>query len=110
MRIFSLRLAALAVVMSGSNLAPTNSSHTTHGALEILARRGKTFEKVQSLPVGAIPEGVAFTADGRYLVVQCHPARELWIFQVQGGRVKDTGQRIKMPGMPSSLRASPPNH
>jgi len=97
----------VATVMNGSNLAPTNSLHTLQGGLEILARRGNTFEKIKSIPVGAIPEGVAFTADGRYLVVQCHPARELWIFHVKGERVTDTGQRIKMPGMPSSLRASP---
>ena len=96
-----------AVVMNGSNLAPTDPSHTQQGALEILARRGKTFAKIKSLPVGAIPEGVAFTSDGRYLVVQCHPSRELWIFRVRGESVRDTGQRIKTPGMGSSLRASP---
>lgn len=99
-----------AVVMNGSNLAPDHPSHTDRGALEILARRGKTFEKIKSLSVGAIPEGVAFTADGRYLVVQCHPSRELWLFRVEGERVTDTGQRIKVPGMPSSLRASPSSH
>ena len=97
----------VATVMNGSNLAPDNPSHSTQGALEILARRGNTFVKIKSLPVGAIPEGVAFTSDGRYLVVQCHPARELWVFRVKGESVKDTGQRIKVPGMPSSLRASP---
>lgn len=96
-----------AVVMNGSNLAPDNPNHTAQGALEILVRRGKTFEKIRSLRVGAIPEGVAFTADGRYLVVQCHPSRELWVFRVRGKSVKDTGLRIKVPGMPSSLRASP---
>jgi DNA-binding beta-propeller fold protein YncE len=95
------------VVMNGSNLAADNSFHSEKGALEILVRRGKTFKKVESHPVGAIPEGVAFTSDGRYLVVQCHPARELWMFRVEGESVKDTGERIKVPGMPSSLRAAP---
>ena len=96
-----------AVVMNGSNLAPDNPSLTKQGAMIILARRGNTFVKTQTLPVGAIPEGVAFTSDGRYLVVQCHPSRELWIFRVKGESVRDTGQRIKIPGMGSSLRASP---
>jgi DNA-binding beta-propeller fold protein YncE len=100
----------VATVMNGSNLAPTNSLHTAEGGLEILARRGKTFEKIKTIPVGAIPEGVAFTSDGRYLVVQCHPSRELWVFRVKGNSVKDTGLRIKVPGMPSSLRASPAIH
>jgi hypothetical protein len=96
-----------AVVMTGSNLPPNDPSRTDAGSLEILARRGGSFQKLQSLPVGAIPEGVAFTAEGRYLIVQCHAARELWLFRVEGERVTDTGGRIKVPGAPSSLRVSP---
>ncbi len=95
-----------AVVMNGSNLGPSNPNRSTHGALVLLARSGKTFRIVEEHPVGRIPEGVAFTADGKYLVVQCHPDKELWIFAVNRGRLKDTAQRIKVPGMPSSLRAS----
>ena len=91
-----------AVVMNGSNLAPDNPSLTKQGAVVLLARRGNNFVKTQSLPVGAIPEGVAFTSDGRYMVVQCHPSRELWIFRVKGDSVKDTGQRVKLPGMGSA--------
>ena len=96
-----------AVVMNGSNLPVGAPNHGTHGAVVLLARKGKTFSVVEEHRVGRIPEGVAFTADGKYLVVQCHPDRELWIFSVKNGRLKDTGQRIKVPGMPSSLRASP---
>jgi DNA-binding beta-propeller fold protein YncE len=95
------------VVMNGSNLAADSPYHSKQGALEILVRRDRTFQKTESHPVGPIPEGVAFTSDGRYLVVQCHPTRELWMFRVEGESVKDTGQRIKVPGMPSSLRAAP---
>jgi len=95
-----------AVVMNGSNLGPSNPNRGTHGALVLLARRGKTFRVVEERPIGRIPEGVAFTSDGKYLVVQCHADRELWIFSVNRGRLKNTGQRIKVPGMPSSLRAS----
>jgi DNA-binding beta-propeller fold protein YncE len=96
-----------AVVMNGSNLGPSNPNRSTHGALVLLARRDKRFHVVEERPIGRIPEGVAFTSNGKYLVVQCHPDRELWIFSVNRGRLKDTGQRIKVPGMPSSLRAAP---
>jgi DNA-binding beta-propeller fold protein YncE len=95
-----------ATLMAGSNLAPDAPGRSDTGQLVLLARRDKTFEKVQELPTGAIPEGVAFTADGRYLVVQCHPARELWIFEVKDERARDTGVRIQVPGRPSSLRAA----
>ena len=95
------------VLMNGSNLGPKDALRTTRGGLVLLARKGKTFNVVQDVPIAPIPEGVAFTSDGKYLVVQCHPDRELWIFSVQRGQVRDTKQRIKVPGMPSSLRASP---
>ena len=99
------RLAA--VVMNGSNLAPGDPNRTANGAMVLLARKGKTFRVVEERSIGRIPEGVAFTSDGQYLVAQCHPDRELWIFAVRRGRLKETGQRITVPGMPSSLRASP---
>jgi DNA-binding beta-propeller fold protein YncE len=95
-----------AVVMNGSNLGPSDPNRSNHGSLVLLARRGKTFRVVEEHAVGRIPEGVAFTSDGKFLIVQCHPDRELWVFSVSRGHVKDTGQRIKVPGMPSSLRAS----
>ncbi|HEY0551898.1 MAG TPA: YncE family protein, partial [Verrucomicrobiae bacterium] len=95
------------VVMNGSNLASSDSNHGRRGAVVLLARNGRTFRVVEQHAVGRIPEGVAFTSDGKYLIVQCHPDRELWVFSVKQGRLRDTGQRIKVPGMPSSLRASP---
>lgn len=97
----------VAVVMNGSNLAPDHRDLTRNGLLEVLVRRGTTFEKSDSIPIGPIPEGVAFTSDGKHLVVQSHSTRNLWILRVYGNSIRDTGHRIKVPGMPSSLRASP---
>ncbi len=94
------------VVIEGSNKPPTDPNHGKAGALVILQRRQNTFVKTQRLQVGRIPEGVAFTGDGHYLAVQCHPDRQLWIFEVKDGNVHDTGQRVSVPGMPSSLRAA----
>lgn len=94
-----------AVCMNGSNLPSDHPFHQKHGILELLVRRGKSFEKVQSLPVGPIPQGVEFTADGKYLVVQSHPRRELAVYQIEGETVRDTGERVSVPGRPSSLRA-----
>ncbi|MCA9151252.1 MAG: hypothetical protein KDA92_18200 [Planctomycetales bacterium] len=95
-----------AVLMAGSNYPPTDSRHAEKGELAILRRNGKSFEHAQTLPTGRIPEGVAFTSDGRYLVVQAHPERQLWVYELQDGTWVDTTVRISVPGMPSSLRAS----
>lgn len=95
------------VLMNGSNIAATDPNYHAQGALQILERRGKTFVIRQTLPIGAIPEGVAFTSDGRHLAVGCHPSKEIWLFDVRRGKVRDTGVRIAVPGMPSSMRATP---
>jgi len=95
-----------AVLMSGSNTPPTDPTHSNSGLLTILRRKGMTFVPSQRLPTGPIPEGVAFTGDGKHLVVQSHPTRKLWIYDVLGDQVKDSAVRVDLPGMPSSLRAS----
>lgn len=95
------------VTMDGSNLAESDAARTEHGGLHIYQLDEDGFKPSQSLETGRIPEGVAFTNDGKFLVVQCHPERELRIYSVKDGKVKDTGERIKVLGMPSSLRAAP---
>ncbi len=98
------RLLAV-VLMNGSNLAADDPNRTEAGVITLLARRGKTFETVQQVPIGRIPEGVAFTADGQHLLVQCHSSRQIWIFRVAGEKIIDTAHRVDVPGMPSSIRA-----
>ncbi|MCS1411126.1 MAG: hypothetical protein M2R45_04322 [Verrucomicrobia subdivision 3 bacterium] len=96
-----------AVMMSGSNLPAGDPNRTETGTVVLLSRKGTRVTLEQTLPVGPIPEGVAFTSDGDYLLVQSHPARAIWVFEVKRRRLKDTGLRIEVPGMPSSLRAAP---
>jgi len=95
-----------AVVMDGSNTPASDPLHSEFGLLTILKRQGNTFVASQRLKTGPIPEGVAFTSDGKRLVVQSHPTKKLWVFDVENGLVKDSGARVELPGMPSSLRAS----
>ena len=58
------------------------------------------------LATGPIPEGVAFSPDGKHIVVGCHPTRKLWVYDVDGETVRDSRVRIDVPGMPSSLRTA----
>ena len=97
------RLVAV-VLMEGSNVAADNPQRSEHGRLRLWKRSGKALTKVQDLPIGRIPEGVCFTPDGRYLVVQEHAARRLSVFEVAADGLKETGVHIPTPGFPSSLR------
>jgi DNA-binding beta-propeller fold protein YncE len=98
---------AVAVLMNGSNLAATDPLYRDHGQLVLLERRGRTFVRRQVLAIPRIPEGVCFTPDGRHVIVQAHPDRELRFYRVRRGRLTDTGERVAVPGMPSGLRAQP---
>ena len=95
-----------AVLIGGSNLTKGMPFYEDGGKLVILARRGNTFQVVQMLATGPIPEGVAFTEDGKRIVVGCHPVRKLWVYDVDGETVRDSKVRIDVPGMPSSLRTA----
>ena len=95
-----------ALVMNGSNLSPSTNGYHDHGQLVILTRRGDTFVRTQTIDVGRIPEGVAFSPDGREVIVQCHPARELRLYPIRRERVLENYDRIIVPGFPSGLRAS----
>jgi hypothetical protein len=56
---------------------------------------------------GALPEGALFSADGQYLYVGNFIAGDMSVVKVDGTTLTDTGQRIKLPGHPASMRAGP---
>jgi hypothetical protein len=95
------------IYILGSSLAPGDPLRTEKAHLVILERQGMTFLRRQRLEIPPIPSGAVFTGDGRYLVVQCSSKRELLLFAVHDSRVQDTGSRIRVPGMPASIRAGP---
>jgi DNA-binding beta-propeller fold protein YncE len=96
-----------AVLMNRSNIAPGAPGRRDHGVIVLVERVGDRFLRRQELPTGAIPEGVAFSPDGRHLVVQCHPDRELRIYRIGRGKLHDTGRRVRVPGMPSGIGRGP---
>lgn len=51
-----------------------------------------------------MPEGVAFSPDGRYLYVANFYDNDLWIFRVDGREVTDTRKRLALPGGPAQRR------
>src|SRR5690606_8820376 len=55
------------VTMDGSNLGPGNPHRTDAGGLYLYRRTKHGFDFSQHLKTGRIPEGVAFTNDGKYL-------------------------------------------
>ena len=92
-------------LMNGSNLAAGHPFRTEQGMVRLFRRRGTRLTLVDEQLVGAVPEGVAFTNDGRYLVVQNYVARTLGIFRVAGDKLHPTGHVVELSGQPAAIRA-----
>lgn len=93
--------------MNGSNLTPDNPGRHARGRLLLFAIRDGQAVKVSEAPGAEASQGIVFSADSKYLIVQFNVEKQLAFFAVNGGHLRDTGQRIALTGGPSSLRTTP---
>ena len=96
---------AVAVILEGSN----NKSayfYKRNGSAAVLRIDGKKVTKVGDVELGGLPEGAAFTPDGKYLFVGNYLDQDLSILKVDGTKITNTGKRFKLPGHPASVRMS----
>jgi len=98
---------AVAVEARGSNMPKSAFFYHPAGAVTALRIDGKRVTNVGDINVGGLPEGAAFSPDGQYLYVGNFMDGDLWVLRVEGSKLTDTIQRIKLPGHPASLRAGP---
>ena len=98
---------AVAVEATGSNHPKTDFYYHPHGMATVLKIDGKKVTRLNDIEVGALPEAVAFTPDGRYIYVGNYSDRDFSILRVDGTKVTDTGKRFKVPGQPGAARMSP---
>ncbi len=96
---------AVAMLLGGGNMPKNHWAYVREGTLVLLKIAGKQVTKVGHTKLGALPEGVAFSQDGKYLYTSDYVDGDLWVFRVTGTRVTDTGKRVKLPGHPASMRA-----
>jgi DNA-binding beta-propeller fold protein YncE len=96
---------AAAIILAGSN-NPSAYFYKPRGSVTVLSIADKKVTKVGDVEVGGLPEGAAFTPDGKYLLVGNYLDQDLSILKVDGTQITDTGKRFKLPGHPASLRMS----
>jgi DNA-binding beta-propeller fold protein YncE len=94
---------AVAAILRGSNMKKA-FYYQKNGSLSILKIDGKKVTKTQDIEVGGLPEAVAFTPDGKYLLAGNYLTQDFSILKVNGTKVIDTGKRFKVPGHPASAR------
>ena len=98
----------VAVVIMNGSIKPKESPFFSPVGRVLLFRRNRgSLMRVADAAVGAWPQGAAFSADGRSLLVQSMIERSIAIFAIEPGyRLRDTGQRILLPGGGAALRTA----
>ncbi|HTI80174.1 MAG TPA: YncE family protein [Acetobacteraceae bacterium] len=72
----------------GSTKPPSHWFHHDHALLTIYAVEGTTLRKIDSAPVGGWSEGVAFSRDGRTVLVQSMQDRKIDVFRWDGRKLR----------------------
>src|SRR6516225_2380460 len=98
---------AVSVEARGSNVPKTQFFYHPAGAVTALKIDGKKVTNAGDVNVGALPEAVAFSPDGQYVYVGTFIDGDLSVLRVEGAKLTDTAQRIKLPGHPASMRGGP---
>jgi DNA-binding beta-propeller fold protein YncE len=98
---------AVAVLIGGSNSAKDKWFYHRNGMLAVLAIHGDKVTKIKEVPVGSLPEAVAFSPDGGTLYVGNFFDGDISILKVKGTEITDTGRKLKMPGHPAAGRVGP---
>ena len=99
------RLCAV-IVMNGSNKPKDSPFYNDNGKVLVYRVEQKKLTKLAEAPIGHWSQGVAFTADNQYVLVQNMVEKDIMIFKLDGGKLEDTGQRLKMKGGPAAIRTA----
>lgn len=95
---------ALAVLLKGTAAAHAAWSYGTEGAVVLLTLDGGRWRAGEEVPAGNLPEGVAWSRDGRYAYVGDYVDRTLRVYRLQDGRLTGAGGPVALPGQPASMR------
>jgi DNA-binding beta-propeller fold protein YncE len=93
---------------SGSSVPDNAFFRHDHAVGVLLESDGKTVHKVGQTEVGALAEGIAFSADGRFLYVANWGEQNLVTYRLDGDKLVAVGTPLKLPGHPASMRGSTP--
>lgn len=96
-----------ALCMDGSSLTPDNPGYNPRGTLVLFRIHDGEAKRVSAIKTGTAPQGVVFTKDSRRLLVQLNVDKAIAVYEVRGGRLRDTRERIELTAGPTSIRSMP---
>lgn len=93
--------------MDGSNLPPDNPGHNARGRVVLFEIRDGQAVQTADLEGGEAAQGIVFSADSKTVLVQFNVEKQIAVYAVNEGSMRDTGERIPLSGGPVSLRSMP---
>jgi DNA-binding beta-propeller fold protein YncE len=94
--------------LCGSDAPPDAWFLRSPGCIQVFEISDPGVRHVAELPAGGVPEALAFSPDGRWLLVANLLDADVSVFKVQDGQIVDTGRKLALPGHPGSMRATTP--
>jgi len=92
------------VVMNGSNKPKDSPFFNDAGKLVLLRVSGTDLSRLAEAPIGHWSQGAVFAPDGKRIFVGNMVEKDLQVFSLDGGTLKDTGVRIAVKGGPAAIR------
>jgi DNA-binding beta-propeller fold protein YncE len=92
------------VVMNGSNKPPDSPFFADQGKVVLLGIDNMKLRKLAEAPIGHWSQGVTFSPDSQYILVQNMVEKDIMVFKVVGQKLEDTGQRLKVKGGAAAIR------
>ena len=96
-------------IINGSNKQKTSPFYNDNGRL-MLFSVAKDFKltKVSEVKTGGWSQGIAFSRNGRTILVQNMIEKEIQVITNNAGRLTDTNQRFKLNAGPAGIRTAEP--
>lgn len=96
---------AAAPLLLGTGSKPGAYDYTRHGELALMSIADNGALTVTGrAQLGALPEGIAYSSDSRYIYVGNYIDRTLQVFRIAGGKPIQVGSAITLPGQPAAIR------
>ena len=99
------KLCAVAI-MDGSNKPKESPLYKDNGKLLLYRVEGTRLTKLSEAPIGHWTQGIAFTPDSQYVLVQAMVEKDIAVFKIDGDKLVDTKQRLKVKGGPAAIRTA----
>lgn len=96
----------VAVTIHNGSARPQGHPLRGRGQLVMLRIDNGRLREVARAPIGDWAQGIAFSRDGRTILVQNMADRNIAVFRFQDGRLTDTRQRIAVNGGPAAIRTA----